>query len=332
MAGTLVIILTYNPNNKKRNLEILEEVIQGWRKQNNKSVDILIADNISHEQIRCSLKALQQKYGLKLLFIDQDLREHEAVNFALSFYKEKYKYYVINTCDAILEEEEDLDRLIGDINYHNNTAFVIPTTYHDYEGGKTGNFMGPKFETNIQAIYNKDKPPTQFGVPYWPHAHIIFYKDVFLKLYNYKVTDLTGSGYAQICTATFAVAVGMKGAICHKVTHKHYGQTELLDLGRSDYPYPEWAGISKANFNKDTHKYKPLCWKYFYDMIKGGMLLGLSYGHYLGGACEIYDPNPDAFDEQGFPVRAEELYAYIKEHFFLKTKHFDYAKVQYQLL
>ena len=316
----LVNVLTFQ--GRRENLRWWEEVFKGWRMQKGDyDIDILVNDTKTTIPMRNDLKHLTSKYGLKLLFIDTDLWEHQAINVALKIYGGKYNYYVINTSDAWLQRDTDLENMIADINYYPDTALLIPSADKD--------------KTGPQEIYDPTKPPTQFEITYWPRAHLIMYTDRFLKAYDYKTMDITGCGYIQICTTQLAYALKMKPVICHKVEMRHMMRMEMGDMSRYDYFHPEWAGVNTLDedFNPRHPKdWKPECWESFYSVVRSGACFGLSYGHYLGGRCEIIDPDPKAFDADGWPKEPEKLHAYIKDVFFLKPQHFNYSGIKYTLI
>ena len=58
----------------------------------------------------------------------------------------------------------------------------------------------------------------------------------------------------------------------------------------------------------------------------------MSYGHYLGGDCDLIEPDLSVFDERGYPKRADELYHYMKENLFLKEHQFDYNAIPIEYL
>jgi len=114
----------------------------------------------------------------------------------------------------------------------------------------------------------------------------------------------------------------------------HIGQCEIEDLSFYDFPMVEYAPhvTNHRILGASPQTEKPKLWQVFYDAMRAGQHLGCNYGHYLGGACDLIDVDQSAYDEQGYPKRADELYEYLKEWLFLKKENFDYdKKVKYKI-
>jgi hypothetical protein len=336
-SKTLAVILTYNPEGKEENISVWREVIKSWAMQRNDEqlVDICVADCLSHPDVRAKLKAWQPEFKIHLLFINKYYRQHTCNNLAFYLFKGRYDYYAVCTSDAMFKAKNDLANLIADMNHHDDTALIVPVADHDIAPAVDCWHAGPEYNRDMQAIHDIDMPPTQFTVPYWPRAHLILYsRERYMKYFDYKVMDLTGSGYTQVCHSNLLASIRKKGAISHKVQLHHKFQMEMRSLHLMDYPHPGWAGcagysVEDGSGNIDNIATK--AWKKFYRVIKNGVPFGLSYGHYLGGKCEMYDPDPVAFDENGY-CKENILYHYMKEYFFLKPWQFDYLEIPYEWL